>query len=93
MGKGKAAKEDRVNLLSSCRVYEEPSIDAAHQWILAQVGEPESRRCPCTSRTTTFAGCIRVWGVTPAMEAGLTDHVLSVAELLGRHRIAALGQS
>jgi hypothetical protein len=36
----------------------------------------------CTSRTTISAASIPALRVTPAMEAGITDHVWTISELL-----------
>jgi hypothetical protein len=38
---------------------------------------------PCTSCTTTFAGVHQTLRVTPAMAAGVTDHVWEIAEIVG----------
>jgi hypothetical protein len=51
---------------------------------IRQAGEPATtpQPSPYTSCTTTSGGSTQTLRVTPAMEAGVTDHVWSVEEIV-----------
>ena len=78
-GNSSGPSQERSGAPEPDNAHVDAPIYAAHQWILKEVGKPRAR---ALFMYYNFCRIHQTLRVTPAMEAGIADHIWSIDEMI-----------